>query len=98
MSNDPFGRTWEEFEKEVFTPEEIAESKLRVALMCRFIDAGNEAGISQRELEKLSGISQSSIARMEKGYTVPQLNTLLKLLAAMGKTLDIVPLEKPKSA
>ena len=32
------------------------------------------------------------IARIEKGQTNPQLETLLKLLAPLGKTLSIVPL------
>jgi DNA-binding phage protein len=30
---------------------------------------------------------------MEKGYTSPQLDTILKILASLGKTLAIVPLE-----
>lgn len=50
-------------------------------------------GITQKELEKLSGVRQPIIARIEKGNTCPQINTLLKLLAPMGKTLAIVPLE-----
>ena len=33
------------------------------------------------------------IARMEKGYTSPQIDTLLKVLAPLGKTLAIVPLK-----
>ena len=30
---------------------------------------------------------------MEKGYTSPQIDTLLKVLGALGKTLAVVPLE-----
>lgn len=33
------------------------------------------------------------IARMEKGYSNPQIETVLKLLAPMGKTLAIVPIK-----
>ncbi|MCI9086944.1 MAG: XRE family transcriptional regulator, partial [Clostridia bacterium] len=34
------------------------------------------------------------IARMERGNTNPQLDTILKVLAPLGKTLAIVPLDK----
>jgi len=35
----PIGDNWDDFEKEIFTPEEIAESNLRVALISELIDA-----------------------------------------------------------
>ena len=82
----------EEFDKEHFTPEEIAESDLRAALITAMIQARQEQGLSQRELEELSGVKQPQIARMESGETNPQLDTVLKVLAAMGKTLAIVPI------
>lgn len=92
----PEGTDWEEFEKEIFTPEEIAASNLRVALIGELIKARQEQGISQKQLEKLSGVKQPIIARMEKGSTTPQLDTILKVLASLGKTLEIVPLDKNK--
>ncbi|MBR0461914.1 MAG: helix-turn-helix transcriptional regulator [Erysipelotrichaceae bacterium] len=93
MKNSPIGQSWEEVEKEIFTPEEIAESDLRVALMCELIKARNEKKISQKELEELCGVSQPVIARMEKGHTSPRIDTVLKVLLALGKTLAIVPLD-----
>lgn len=33
MNNSALGGTWEELQKELFTPEEIAASNLRVALI-----------------------------------------------------------------
>ena len=90
-------RVWdEEYDREHFTPEEIAESDLQAALMAAMVEARQQQGISQRKLEELSGVSQPVIARMEKGYTSPQVETLLKVLAAMGKTLAIVPLNTAK--
>lgn len=83
----------EEFDKEHFTPEEIAESNMRVALITELIKARQEHGISQRQLEALSGVKQPQIARMERGDANPQLDTLLKVLAPLGKTLAIVPLQ-----
>ena len=86
-----------EFMHSVLTPEEIAESDLRVALMSELINARLEKGISQKKLEEPSGVKQPVIARMERGSTNPQINTILKVLAPLGKTLAIVPLEQ-KSA
>ena len=83
-----------EFIDSLLTPEEIAESDLRVSLIGELIKARKEQGISQKELEELSGVKQSVIARMEKGITNPQLDTILKVLVPLGKTLAVVPLEK----
>ena len=87
------GRSWEEFEKDIYTAEEIRESDLRVSLISEFIRARDELGISQKKLEELTGVKQPIIARMEKGYSNPQIETVLKLLAPMGKTLAIVPIK-----
>ena len=94
MNNSALGGTWEELQKELFTPEEIAASNLRVALIGELIKARQEKGISQKKLEELSGVKQPIIARMEKGSTSPQIATILKVLAPLGKTLAIVPLQK----
>ena len=92
--NPAIGRSWEEVRAELFTPEEIAASDLRVALIGELIKARQEQGLSQKKLEELSGVKQPVIARMEKGTTSPQLDTILKVLAPLGKTLAIVPLPK----
>jgi len=92
MSNEhisPKGHTWEDVRKELLTPEERAASQLRVGLMLELTKARNEQGISQKKLEAMSGVKQPIIARMEKGSTSPQLDTVLKVLAPLGKTLYI---------
>lgn len=91
---DAIGGDWEEFEKEIFTPEEIAESDLRVSIISELIKARQEKGISQYKLEKLSGVKQSTIARLERGNINPAIETLQKLLAPLGKGLAVVPLKK----
>ncbi|MBQ6986009.1 MAG: helix-turn-helix transcriptional regulator [Oscillibacter sp.] len=85
--------TWDELERQLLTPEEIAASNLRVALIGELIRARQERGISQKKLEELSGVKQPVIARIEKGGVSPQLDTVLKVLAPLGKTLAVVPLE-----
>ena len=53
--------TWDEVQKDIFATEEIAESNLRVALIGEVIKARKEKGLSQRELEQLSGVKQPVI-------------------------------------
>ena len=93
MMNSAIAGTWEEWEKSHFTPEEIAESNLRVALIGELIKARNERGVTQKQLEEMSGVSQPVIARLERGTTSPNISTVMKLLAPLGKKLAIVPLE-----
>ena len=85
----PAGTDWEDFEKEIFTPEEIAESDLRVASIGELIKARQERGITQKQLEEMSGVKQPVIARLETGATDPRLNTVMKILYSLGKTLVI---------
>ena len=76
----------------LMTPEEIAESDLRVALIGELIRARQERGITQKKLEELSGVTQPVIARLERGTTSPNIATVMKLLAPLGKKLAIVPM------
>ena len=95
MANiSPAGHTWEEVRSQIFTPEEMAASDLRVALIGELIRARQERGITQRELETMSGVRQPIIARMENGKTTPNLSIVLKVLAPLGKTLYIGDLPK----
>lgn len=93
-NNPAIGHSWDEVRDKLFTPEEIAASDLRVALIGELIKARQERGISQKKLEEMSGVKQPIIARMETGKTSPQLDTVLKVLFSLGKTLAIVPLEQ----
>ena len=86
------GERWEDVEQELFTPEEIAESHLRASIIGELVKARHEKGISQRKLEEISGVRQPVIAKMEAGRTDPQLETVLKVLAPLGKTLVVAPL------
>jgi Trp operon repressor len=82
-------KTWKEVRPQLYTAEEIRESDLRVAIIGELIKARNEKNISQRELEQLSGVKQPIISRMEAGATSPQLDTVLRVLAPLGKTLYV---------
>ena len=97
MSNRHFGSTWQELKNELtergaLTPEDIRASELRVALMGELIESRKEKGMSQQELEQLSGVRRPVISRMESGSVMSQIDTILKVLAPLGKTLAIVPI------
>jgi predicted transcriptional regulator len=94
----PIGRSWDEVETKIFTPEELAASDARVAIMLELIEARQKRGITQQRLEQLSGVRQPIIARMETGVTSPQLDTVLKVLAPLGKTLYVGDIKLRQSA
>lgn len=73
----------------------MIEEKIK-EIVSEIIRLRQENGLTQKQLEELSNIKQPIIARMEKGTNIPQLNTILKLLKPLGKTIAIVPLEKTK--
>ena len=92
--NSAIGDSWEDVRKELFTPDEIAEIEARATLMGQLIEARHAQGISQKQLEQLSGVSQPVIARMESGSTSPQIGTLIKVLRPLGLTMKIVPISE----
>lgn len=48
-------------------------------------------GLTQKELAQSAHLTQSVIARLERKKAMPQLDTLLKVAAALGCELSIVP-------
>ena len=68
-------------------PNDIEEYKQK--LITELVKARNNVGVSQKQLEILSGVAQPCIARTEKGTTDPKLSTLLKMLEPLGLTLTI---------
>ena len=69
QNNGAIGESGEEVRYRIFTPEEIAESNLRVALIGELIRERQERGITQKQLEEMSGVTQPVIARLERGTT-----------------------------
>lgn len=54
--------------------------------------ARHAKGLSQAKLASAAGVKQPVVARLETGVNSPRLDTLLKILTPLGKTLQIVDL------
>jgi len=101
MNSNTIGTTWEAHKKEMlekgyFSQQEYDEVSARVEIMLELVKARNEGKISQQKLEELSGVRQAVISRMETGQSSPSLETVLKVLVPLGKTLAVVPIEQNK--
>jgi len=68
---------------------EIAQSNFKTTLISEIITARSKRGITQKKLEEMSGVKQPVISKIEQGVVTPNLSTILKILAALGKTLYI---------
>ena len=51
--------------------------------------ARQQTGISQSELARRAGTSQSAVARIESGHTSPTVETLERLAGALGMDLEL---------
>jgi DNA-binding XRE family transcriptional regulator len=87
----PIGESWNEYRETLLTTEERHAIDIKVEIITAIINARNTAGYSQKQLERLTGVKQPIISRMEKGDTDPRLSTILKILEPLGKTLAVVP-------
>lgn len=67
----------------------VKECEKKTKLASTMIDRRHELGLSQRDLAKLCHLPQSSIARLEANITSPHLDTLEKILAPLGLTIEI---------
>lgn len=57
----------------------------------QLVEQRKQQHLSQTELAKKANMTQSVIARIESKKTVPQIDTLMKIIMALGCTLEVVP-------
>ncbi len=57
--------------------------------MQEFVTLRKQAGITQEELSRRTGISRPNIARMENGSYNPTIEMLVRLAAGIGRRVDI---------
>ena len=77
-------------ENEIFV-EELIER-----LMEYYSRIRKESGVSQSELERITGMSRSTINRYERRKLMPTVRAMDTLLVPVGDRLAIVPLEEDK--
>lgn len=85
-------KKWEDVKKEMtaLSTEEKQSIEVLADIVSHMIERRQEIGLSQRDLAEKCGIKQSAIARLEAMRTVPQLDTLSKLLKPLGLKLTVV--------
>lgn len=67
----------------------LYEAAVRERTLLRTLAEKREAtGISQREVARRMGTSQSAVARLERGEVDPKLSTLERFAAAIGQEVD----------
>ena len=85
-------KTWEEVEKELnITPEQEEEIRIEMEIIKATIEARRKRKITQEEISKRSGLTQSVVARVESGTHSPTIQTMVRYLHAIGYTLKVVP-------
>ncbi len=67
----PIGDDWDTLRATLLTPEERFKTDIKVALLGEIINARQSSGLTQKELEAVSGVKQPVIARLERGSTDP---------------------------
>ena len=90
LSYDPEGPTWDEVEKQLFTPEEIAASHRRVKFTGALIKIRKALGLTQRQMSDIVDVKQPMLARFESGQNTPKITTATKILKPFGFSLAIV--------
>ena len=90
-------KTWNDYKEYASeqSPEvkaDIEEASQLATFVTLIIQRRNELGLTQRELAALSGLPQSSIARMETMKTVPSIDTVLKIVKPLGLQLPLLPI------
>ena len=81
-----------------FLNEQLKDPKVRTewdalepefAIIQAIINARKNAGLTQKQLSKRTGIAQSDISKLESGDGNPSLKTLKRLATAMNTTLKV---------
>lgn len=87
-------KTWNDYKEHVkaVDPEfkkDILELEILATIIGTMIEKRKTLGMSQRELAAICGIPQSSVARIESFKTIPNLETILKIMIPLGLKLTV---------
>jgi transcriptional regulator with XRE-family HTH domain len=62
-----------------------------IAIIDELIELRKAKGLTQRQLAEAANLAQPAIARLESKAAIPQLDTLLKVAAALDFKIELVP-------
>lgn len=87
MSAQSYERVWDAIEA---TPAEAANLRVRSALMAELVASIERGGLSQREVARRFGVTQSRISDLTRGkIDLFSIDTLVNMLTAAGLRLDV---------
>ena len=86
-------KKWEDVKEQIksLSDDEKQSIEMLADIVSQMIERRQEIGLSQRDLAEKCGVKQSAIARLETMRTIPQLDTLVKLLKPLGLRLTVIP-------
>ena len=86
---------WKRFKEQLkLSDEDLDLIEMEKGLIKTMVRIREDQGLSQAELAEKIHVKQPAIARLEKNTHSPQIDSLLRALAPMGYTLQIVPIKK----
>ena len=89
--------SWSELREQILTKQEREEIDDKVRLVGALIEARREQEMTQQKLGEAVGVRQPFIANIENGRKDPSVSMLMKILRALGKTIQIVDIKKTKT-
>lgn len=93
------GKKVDELKKELMQDAEFKQAyealEEEFSIASALIEARRNAGLSQEQVAKIMGTTQSVVARIESGRPLPSLRTLMRYAVAVDRKLEI---RLPKAA
>ncbi|MHB1630053.1 MAG: helix-turn-helix domain-containing protein [Bacilli bacterium] len=86
---------WDELDTQLdsISLERKQELELMAKLLSRVMDRRRELGMTQEELGRRAGLKQAYITRVERGVTIPRIDTLLRMAHALDLEVVAIPRE-----
>ena len=86
--------TWKKLRNELTITEEDEQMiELEKELIMTLVRIREEKGLTQAQMAEICGMSQPTIARLERATHSPQLDSLFKILGPLGYSVQIVALK-----
>ena len=85
--------TWGDIRETVCNADELSRIERRNEVMRKLLARRAELHLSQKDVERISGVKQPVISRMERAVTSAQMDTFFDVLDALQLRMELVPVE-----